>query len=160
MWFLTLSIKYINIIANVFSEVVSKKKKSLFTQENIQQAQPHHLQTREYLIFSEDFESTPVTADGCGPTDNPISMWGLFSSQEWPPESPYLPLLTATTHFMSTWGSSLSILFKDYKTNVSSGLVFLLPQGMCKQFFIFFHFTRKTLLRHFSKSLSLLFRLS
>lgn len=97
----------------MFSELVSKKNKTLFTQENIQQVQSPY----QRIIFSQDLKSAPVTTDGPGlrngPIGNPISTWDIFLSQEPCPESPFLFLLAATAHFQSTWGSSLPIFFKN-----------------------------------------------
>lgn len=96
-------INYINIVGDVFSVLVSKKKEKLFTHENSQQVQSHCVPTRGYLIFPGGLESAPVTAKGSGwrssPAGHPVPT-GAPSPHAASPES-LLPWLPATTHFRS-----------------------------------------------------------
>lgn len=50
----------LHIIAESSSELINKQKK-MFTQEDLEQAQPHCLHATEYLIIPDDAQNTPVT---------------------------------------------------------------------------------------------------
>lgn len=100
MWFLSLSINYINIVADVFSELVSKKKKTQnivylgkYSTNSISwfpYQRTTNFSTSSWKHTSNTIWSWPEK----WPHSNPISSWGICSSQE-PSRVPFPPLVSS-----------------------------------------------------------------
>lgn len=141
MWFLSLSINYINV-ADVFSELLSKKQTKQNKTQNIVYLGKYSTNSVSWFPYQRtiNFSTSSWKHNSIWswpekwPHGNPISTWGISQAKNHH-ESPFFHLLAATAHFNSTWEFFSSSFLQELIEwpDFYNGLTFLLPQGMGMQ---------------------------